>query len=70
MKYMVVRNATTGEPTSVFKTNSSLQVTFNGFNDTSYEITKITEAQFLTLRDVLGVAESNELTDSKGIITV
>jgi len=70
MKYMVIRNRTTGEPTSVFKTNSDLEITFNGFNDTSYEITKITESQFLTLRDVLGVLESKELTDSKGIIMV
>lgn len=70
MKYMVIRNTTTGEATSVFKTNSDIEITFNGFNNTSYEITKITEAQFLTLRDVLDVTESKEISDSKGIIMV
>jgi hypothetical protein len=70
MKYMVIRNTTTGETTSVFKTNSDLEVTFNGTSGNSYSIRKITEAQFLTLRDILGVTESKELTDSKGIVMV
>ena len=70
MKYMAVRNTVTGETTSVFKTNSDLEMTFHGSGDMSYEIRKITEAQFLTLRDVLDVTESKELSDSKGIVMV
>ena len=68
MKYMVVRNTTTGEATSVFKTNSDLEMTFHGNAGNSYSVRKITEAQFLTLRDVLDVVENKELTDSKGIV--
>lgn len=70
MKYMVIRNTTTGETTSVFKTNSDLEISFHGSGGLSYEITKITEAQFLTLRDILGVTENRELSDSKGIVMV
>lgn len=55
---MVVRKSDTGEAIMVFKTNSDLELEIVVSTGESYKIRKITESQFLTLRDILNVEES------------
>ena len=59
MNFMSVRDLGTGEVVLVFRTESELEATITLGDGFDYKIKKITEAQFETLKDVLGVEETS-----------